>query len=96
MNVNDLLNEFDLEVDDVRWYLSTYMAQRLLSYNHEPDLLARYIWSGELEGDFYNMEEKLIEDLQNQLDRNMTDETRLRELMREMDFLRKKRQKKGF
>jgi hypothetical protein len=96
MTVKELLDEYELELDDVRWYLSTYMTRRLLSYQNEPDLLTRYIWSGEMEGDFYNMEEKLIDDLQDQMDRDMTDETRLRELMNEMNFLRKKRQQKGF
>jgi uncharacterized protein (UPF0548 family) len=93
MTIKELLKEYNLEIDDVRWYMSTYMAQRLLTYQNEPDLLARYIWSGELEGDFYNMEEKLLVDLQDQLDRDLTDITRIRELMSEMDFLRKKRNK---
>ncbi len=96
MTVKELLDEFELEIDDVRWYMSTYMAHRLLSYQHEPDMLIRYIWSGELEGDFYNMEERLIADLQDQLDRDVTDEVRLRDLMQEMNYLRTKRQKKGF
>jgi len=96
MTVKDLLDEFDLEIDDVRWYMASYMADKLLSYRHEPEMLTRYIWSGELEGEFYNMEERLISDLQDQLDRDMTDEIRLRELMREMDYLRIRRQKKGF
>ncbi|MDC7222394.1 MAG: hypothetical protein PQJ60_01570 [Spirochaetales bacterium] len=95
MTVKELLDEYELEIDDVRWYLATYMSRRLLSYQQEPDLLARYIWSGELEGDFYDMEEKLISDLQDQLERDVIDETRLRDLMGEMDFLRKKRQMKG-
>jgi uncharacterized protein (UPF0548 family) len=93
MTIKELLKEYNLEIDDIRWYMSTYMAQRLLTYQNEPDLLARYIWSGELEGDFYNMEEKLLVDLQDQLDRDLTDITRIRELMSEMDFLRKKRNK---
>jgi hypothetical protein len=93
MTIKELLKEYNLEIDDVRWYMSTYMAQILLTYQNEPDLLARYIWSGELEGDFYNMEEKLLVDLQDQLDRDLTDITRIRELMSEMDFLRKKRNK---
>ncbi len=96
MTVKELLDEYELEIDDVRWYLATYMSRRLLSYQHEPDELARYIWSGEMEGDFYNMEEKLIDDLQDQLERDLTDESRLRELMAEMNYLRKKRQKKGY
>lgn len=92
MTVKDLLIEYNLEIDDVRWYMANYMTQKLLSYHREPELMAKYIWSGELESDFYNMEEKLLADLQDQLDRNVTDESLLRDLMSEMDFLRKKRE----
>lgn len=94
MTVKELLDEQNIEIDDVRWYMSSYMAQRILSYQSEPDLLIRYIWSGELEGDFYNMEEKLINDLQDQWDRDLTDETRIRELINEMVYLKQKRSKK--
>ena len=94
MNVKEMLAGNDLEIDDVRWYMSTYMSERLLSYEKEPELLARYIWSGELESDFYNMEEKLLIDLQDQLDRNLTDISRIKELLSEMTFLKRKRERK--
>ena len=32
MNIKKLLAEFELEIDDVRWYLSNNLADRLLTY----------------------------------------------------------------
>ena len=52
-----MLEEYNLELDDVRWYCAALLAERLLSYKDNKKDLIRFIWSGELEGELYNMEE---------------------------------------
>jgi hypothetical protein len=81
MKVGDLMRELGLEIDDIRWYLATQHAERLLMYRGRPGELARLIWSGALEQELYNMEERLIEQLQRDLDRGLRDETGVREIL---------------
>lgn len=91
MKVKALLEEYDLELTDVRWYLSAQLADRLLGYKDHRDDLIRYIWSGELESELYNMEERFIADLQDEIDRNLRDEAHLRALMTEIETYKTKR-----
>ena len=91
MSIMELLKEYGLEIDDVRWYLSKIMAQRLLSYNGSPGELIKFIWSGELNDQLYNMEERYLQELQDQIDENTLDESHVRDMLSEMDAERRKR-----
>ncbi len=91
MNIQELLKEYNLEIDDVRWYLSNIMTERLLSNSNNPDEIIRYIWSGELNDELYNMEERYIQQLQDQKDENTLDESHIRDIMNDMDMMRRKR-----
>lgn len=93
MTFEMLLKEYNLTLDDLRWYLSEIMCQRFLSYREEPEELCRLIWSGRVESDLYNMEERFIKQKQEDLERNLTDEERLREICGEIDALSRKRRK---
>ena len=91
MSVNDLFKEYGLEIDDIRWYLSQQKAAKLLQYNEKKEELAQLIWSKGLEDELYNMEESFIEDLQDQLERNLIDESHIREICLEsLNFKRKR------
>ncbi|WP_319476765.1 hypothetical protein [Marispirochaeta aestuarii] len=79
VNIRDLLKEYDLEIDDLRWYLSIQMTERLLTYREEPLLLTELIWRGTLGDELYDMEERYLRESQEQLDRGVLDETRVRE-----------------
>ena len=79
VNIRELLKEYDLEIDDLRWYLSKQMTERLLTYREDPLLLTDLIWRGTLEDDLYDMEERYLRETQEQLDRGVLDETRVRE-----------------
>jgi hypothetical protein len=81
MKVRELMRELDLEIDDIRWYLASQQAERLLQYRGQPAALTRLIWSGALEQELYNMEERFVEQLQRDLDRGLRDEVGLREIM---------------
>ena len=83
--------EYDLEIDDLRWHLSTIQAERLLSYREKKRELIRLIWSGSLEGDLYDMEERFLAELQKRLDGGSRDEIRVREILKEVVASRERR-----
>ena len=73
------MKEYDLSIDDIRWFLSMEMSARLLTYREDPDALAELIWRGTLGDDLYDMEERFLNDAQELLDRDRMDETQIRE-----------------
>jgi hypothetical protein len=79
MSVLSLQEEFDLSLDDIRWYLSVRITESLLSQRETPQAITRRIWSGSLEGELYDMEERFLRELQEQLDRNLIDDQHVRE-----------------
>ena len=84
LSIKAYLTEYDLELDDVRWYLAKDQAERLLEYRDNRDELCKLIWSGKLDADLYNMEERFIEDLQAKLDSRQADESEIRKIMGEI------------
>ena len=91
MNIQSLLQEYALEIDDVRWYLASLQALRLLGYRDDPFALTRDIWSGSLEDELYEMEEGFLNQLQMDADRGIVDEAGIRVLLQEIDVERTKR-----
>ncbi len=79
MSVSALLKEYDLSLDDIRWYLSTRLAESLLSQREEPEEITRRIWSGALESELYDLEERFLRDLQDEMDRGLIDQQHVRE-----------------
>ena len=86
-----LLREYDLEIDDIRWYLADLQAERLLQYRDNRQELTRLIWSGSLERDLYDMEERFLHDLESELERGLRDETDLRGLLKRIAGARERR-----
>ena len=86
-----MMQEYDLEIDDVRWYLACLQTDRLLGYRENKRELIRLIWSGELEGALYDMEERFLGELQSKLDRGTRDEVQVRRILREVVSYREKR-----
>ena len=85
------MQEYDLEIDDIRWYLAATQAQRLLSYKGNKRELIRLIWSGSLEGELYDMEERFLGELQSLLEQGSRDEIQVRAVLREIIASREKR-----
>ena len=77
--VHELMKELDLELDDVRWYLSVNLAETLLKYQTSPRRLIEEIWSGKLGDTLFQMEERYLEELENSYQKHSTDEAHLRE-----------------
>ena len=83
MTVEEIMDEYDLSIDDLRYYLSYELAESLLTYEEDPHGLARYLWSGELESRLYNIADRFIDEKKEELQRGLIDEARLRERFRE-------------
>ncbi|MDC7225817.1 MAG: hypothetical protein PQJ61_03515 [Spirochaetales bacterium] len=90
-SLEKLMDEYDLEIDDIRWYKSFITSQELLSYSENVDDLVQLIWSGKLASRLYNMEEAYAEELQDQINRGVIDETGIREILADAYALKNKR-----
>jgi FMN phosphatase YigB (HAD superfamily) len=93
MTVSEMMEEFQLEIDDIRWYLSTGMAERLLTYRDNPEELEKLIWSGKLGDDLYHMEEQYLSNLEDEHSRGLLDEVQIRNFFHEALAAKRKRYK---
>ena len=93
MTMQQLLEEYDLDLDDVRWYLALSEAERLIAYKDRPLDLAREIWAGRLEAELYNMEERYLADRDERLANKLTSEHRIREELGEVRVAKRRRQR---
>lgn len=91
MDINDLLNEYEITTNDLRWYLSKKLAFSLLEYRNNLMGLTKYIESGELDVELYYMEEKYLEETQDLMNRGKIDEVNIREVLNEIVILKKNR-----
>jgi hypothetical protein len=93
MTVTSLLDEYNLTLDDVRWYLSVRLAESLLTERDAPEAIAGRIWSGRLEADLYNMEEAFLGRLQDELNRGLTDSHAVRDQLEAARILKLRRRR---
>lgn len=91
----ELMEEYGFEIDDVRWYLASVFAERLLSYKDNQTDLIHYLWSGALEKELYNMEESYLADLNDQFQRGLLDDVQLRAVFSEIEAARDKRRRRS-
>ncbi|AHC14666.1 hypothetical protein [Salinispira pacifica] len=91
LNSEKLMKEYDLEIDDVRWYLSVQLAEDLLSLYEEPRKLIHRIWDKSLEDELYNMEERYLEGLDEAMEQGSTDEVKIRQIFTEMKAAKRRR-----
>jgi hypothetical protein len=89
--ISDLLKEYSLKVDDIRWMIANRITESILSSKESPEEITKLLWSGKLEADMYNMEEKYIDGIISQLERGLVDEAWVREQLAEASELRCKR-----
>lgn len=82
MKIAALMEELDLSLDDIRWYLALQETERLLQFKDRPLEITRLLWSGALERDLYDMEERFLAELDGQLARGRRDEAAVREHLR--------------
>lgn len=79
MKLTSLLDEYNLTLDDIRWYRSDLIAQSLLTDRDNREEITRRIWSGELEAELYDLEERYLKRLDDELARGLTDEQAVRD-----------------
>jgi uncharacterized protein (UPF0548 family) len=91
MKIAELLEELDLSLDDVRWFLAVRQTERLLSLKDTPLQLTRLLWSGALESELYDMEERFLAEQNEALRRGRKDEAAVRQLLAEVAGLRARR-----
>ena len=91
MSIESLLEEYDIGIDDIRWYLSVQMAKKLMEFkDHEFDL-TQFIWGKKLETELYNMEETYLSNLGEDLEKNYIDESFIRELFSQVVMEKRRR-----
>ncbi len=83
-----LMKEYRLEMADIRWLLSNRITISILSDSDNSKEITSRIWSGKLESELYNMEEKFLEDIVFQMERGLIDETWVREQFAEASELK--------
>ena len=90
--LNDLLKEYSLDIADIRWLVSYRMTVSILSNSGTPEEITKMIWSGKLESELYNMEEKFLDDIMSQFERGLIDEAWIREQFAEASELKCRRE----
>ena len=93
MTLSSLLDQYNLTLDDVRWYLAKLLANSLMANRDDPEEITRRIWSGSLEAELYNMEESYLARLQEEYDRVITDEQAIREQLEQARLLKLRRRR---
>ena len=93
MTLSSLLDQYNLTLDDVRWYLAKLLANSLMANRDDPEEITRRIWSGSLEAELYNMEESYLARLQEECDRGITDEQAIREQLEQARLLKLRRRR---
>jgi uncharacterized protein (UPF0548 family) len=91
MKIAELLEELDLSLDDIRWFLAVRQTERLLSLKDTPLEVTRLLWSGALESELYDMEERFLAEQNEALRRGRKDETAVRQLLAEVARVRARR-----
>ena len=91
MKIGELLEELDLTIDDVRWYLAVRETERLLALKDSPLEITRLLWSGALERELYDMEERFLAEQGEALARGRRDQTVVRQLLAEVARARARR-----
>jgi hypothetical protein len=91
MKIAELLEELDLSLDDIRWYLAIRETERLLALKDRPLEITRLLWSGALERELYDMEERFVAEQGEALARGRRDQTVVRQLLAEVARARARR-----
>lgn len=89
--LKELMEEYRLEIADIRWLIAHRITVSILSYTENPEEITKLMWSGKLESELYNMEEKFLEDIKLQLERGLIDEAWIREQFSEASDLKYRR-----
>lgn len=81
MTLHELLDEYNLATDDIRWSLCLRLTESLIHKleTEGPDAVTRELWLGNIGDDLYDMEERWTRDRGERLERAVLDEGHLRD-----------------
>ena len=88
-----LMNEYALEIDDVRWMLSIQLSFDIEAMQGQNRQLIEEIWSGTLEGRLYRMEERFLEEQEALWNSGQIVEGKLRDFMAEARAAKRRRRR---
>ena len=86
-----LMEEYGLEIDDVRWLLSVQLTEELMSFQTKQWQLIEEIWSGRLGDRLFQLEEHFLEDTERQLTTGQTEEGKVRDFFAEARASKRRR-----
>jgi hypothetical protein len=96
MTIHELLDEYNLEPDDIRWSLCLRLTESLVQKLEleGPESVSRDLWSGKIGDDLYDMEERWTRDRGDRLNRSILDEGHLRDELSQisLDRINRRRQ----
>lgn len=74
------MDEYNLEIDDIRWYLSVQMTEEIMNYQTTQWRLIEEIWSGRLGDQLFRLEEKFMEDHERLWNSGQAEEGKIRDI----------------
>lgn len=88
MNIHELLDEYNLEPDDIRWSLCLRLTESIVikMETEGPLSVTRDFWSGNIGDELYDLEERWIRDRGDSLNRSILDEGHLRDELSQMSL----------
>jgi hypothetical protein len=87
----ELLEEQGLELDDVRWYCAEQNAEHILTLGETKRDLVYAIWSGRIESELRELGERFTEQVNQDFQKNLIDESDLHRYVQEIMNSRKRR-----
>ncbi len=86
MTIHELLDEYNLATDDIRWSLCLRITESIVHKleNEGSEGLTRKLWSGNTGDELYDMEERWTRDRGDRLNRAILDEGHLRDELSQM------------
>ena len=86
-----LMDEYNLEIDDIRWFLSVRLTDELMNFQTKQWQLIEEIWSGRLGDKLFHLEEQFLEDTERLWDTGQTEEGKIRDLFAEARACKRRR-----
>ena len=78
--MQSLMEEYSLDIDDIRWYLSVQLTDELMSYQTRQWNLIEEIWSGRLGDRLFHLEEQFLEDTERLWNSGQSEEGKIRDI----------------
>ena len=85
------MEEYGLEIDDVRWLLSVQLTEELMSFQTKQWQLIEEIWSGRLGDRLFQLEEHFLEETERLLETGQTEEGKVRDFFAEARASKRRR-----